>query len=492
MSHSRNSRREFLRNLGCIACGGTAAALIPQLHMMGTALASTSAVTSYRALVCVYLAGGNDAWNMLVPFDATRHGVYANSRSGIYDAATNPGGLGLPIPTGAQVALQKIIDANDANSATNQYFLNGAMPEMTALFNQAKLALIVNAGSLVKPITKVDYNASPANYPAQLFSHADQTNQWQQAFAQQNVTQGWGGRCGDFLKPGNPNQTLSPCISIAGANRFQIGASTIPYQLSSSGLTNLSGMCNPTPCGTTTSNTSRRDVALQTLLGDTYASDFASVYASTFKRGRDLNNTLSAGLTSTTVSTQFPDSSLADQLQTVAKMIKLSRDQNYATRQIYFVSLGGFDLHAGMMTGANNHADLLATLSQALSAFWTSMGAGDVNAENDVTVFTLSEFARSLQSNGSGSDHAWGTVQMVMGGAVNGGKLYSDGGGPIAGFPDLSLTAPNNFSRGQMIPGIGVEQYAATLAQWMGISTTDCNTIFPNLSQFGSNNLGFV
>ncbi len=493
MNFSRNSRREFLRSLGCIACGGTAAALLPQLRMMSTALASTSISSTYQALVCVYLYGGNDAWNMLVPFDSARYNTYTASRSGVYDPVNNPGGLGLALPTGSQVTLQKIVDGNDSNSATNQYFLHPSMPEMTSLFNQGHLAFVVNAGSLVKPITMSDYNSSSANYPSQLFSHADQTNQWQQAYAAEASTLGWGGQCGDALNSGNSYQTLSPCISVAGANRFEVGVSTIPYQIGSGGLTNLAGVCNPTPCSGV-SSTSVRDNALNTLLAETYANDFAGNYSSTFQLGRELFNVLSPGLAGITLNTAFPaGNSLGAQLQIVAKMIKLSMAQNYATRQIYFVNLGSFDLHAGMMTGNNDHAALLTTLSQALNAFWNCMGPSDVNAQNNVTLFTMSEFARTLQSNGSGSDHGWGTVQMALGGAVQGGKLYSNGGGPITGFPNQALNAPNNFPRGQMIPGIGVEQYAATLAQWMGItSPTDLATIFPNLGQFGTNNLGFV
>jgi uncharacterized protein (DUF1501 family) len=494
MSDVRNSRREFLRRVACLACSGGAAALLPQMRMIGTALASTTAsLPGYRALVCVYLSGGNDSWNLLVPFDASRYGVYVSARSGIYDPTTNPGGLGLSLPTGAQVAAQKIVDGNDPSSATNQYFLHPSVPELTTLFNQGHLAFVVNVGTLVRPITMADYKASSANYPQQLFSHADQTSQWHQGYAVENATLGWGGQCGDLVKSSNANAELSPCISIAGANKFEVGVTTVPYQLSSAGLTNLAGMCNPTPCSGV-SSTSVRDTALNALLSETYASDFHAGYASVFQRARDLNNLLSPVLAATTLNTSFPaNNALATQLQMVAKMIKASKAQNFANRQIYFVQLGGFDLHAGLMSGTGNHASLLALVSQALNAFWTAMGPSDVNAQNEVTLFTMSEFARTLQSNGSGSDHGWGGVQMVLGGAVQGGRLYANGAGPISGFPNQALNAPNNFSRGQMIPGIGVEQYAATLAQWLGVtSPTDLNTIFPNLAQFGASNLGFV
>jgi len=253
-------------------------------------------------------------------------------------------------------------------------------------------------------------------------------------------------------------------------------------------------MCNPTPCNGV-SATSVRDNALNALLADTYASDFAGEYSKVFGRSRDLYNLLKTGLDATTLVQAFPaNNSLASQLQTVAKMIKLSKAQNYAARQIYYVRLGGFDLHAGLMSGGNNdHAALLKLVSDAVSTFWQSLAPGDVDAQDEVTVFTASEFARTLQSNGSGSDHAWGGVQFVLGGAVHGGKLYSNGSGPITGFPNQHLDAPNNFSRGQMIPGIGVDQYAATLAQWLGVtSPTDLAAIFPNLANFGSSNLGFV
>ena len=495
MSYTKNSRRDFLRKLACVACGGGSAAMIPQLRMMGTALASTTqALSGYKALVCIYLSGGNDGWNLLVPYDNTRYNIYAAARSGVYTtggANPNPGGLGLAQPAAGNA--QIITDGNDANAATNQYFLHPNVPELANLYKQNALAFAVNVGTLVRPITKAQYNASATNRPPQLFSHSDQENLWHQANTSGSSVRGWGGLCGDVVQPSNANQQLSSCISIAGANRFEVGMSTVPYQLSSSGLTALSGVCNPSPC-MTVSTTSIRDNALKGMLQDTYANDFPGEYARVFKRGRDLYNLLSAGLTATTLKTSFPpNNSLASQLQTVAKMIKLSKAQGYAQRQIYYVRYGGFDLHAGMMSGTGNHGQLLTAVSQAMNAFYAAMGPTDVNALTEVTAFTASEFGRTLQSNGSGSDHGWGSVQMVLGGAVLGGKLYSNGAGLITGFPDQSLTAANNFSRGQMIPGIGVEQYAATLAQWLGVtSPTDLATIFPNLANFGSNNLGFV
>jgi uncharacterized protein (DUF1501 family) len=505
MSYNRNSRREFLRKLACVACGGGTAAMIPQLRMIGNALAETKPLGGYKALVCVYLSGGNDAWNVVVPADTTRYNTYAAARSGVYTttgANPNPGGLGLAMPnTGSS---QFITDGNDANTSTNQYFLNPNMPDLANLFHQNHLAMAINVGTLVRPIIMTDptdgYNVA-ANRPPQLFSHSDQENLWHQANTNGGAVLGWGGLCGDKLQVNNTNQQLSSCISIAGANRFEVGTTTVPYQMSSGGLTALSGVCNPNPCTGGISTTSLRNGALKDLLAETYSSDFPGEYAKVFQRGRDLYDLLSAGLSAVKLTTTFRTNNntnyLASQLQTVAKMIKLSSTgaSPYAQRQIYYVRYGGFDLHAGMMSGNGNHGTLLTNVSQALSDFYTCMGESGLAQQNNVTVFTASEFARTLQSNGSGSDHGWGSVQMVLGGAVHGGKLYSDGGGPIKGFPNQSLTATNNFSRGQMIPGIGVEQYAATLAQWMGVSATDCNTIFPNLGSgnFGThNNLGFV
>lgn len=504
MSLHRNDRRDFLRTMACLAASGGAAALVPQLRMIGSAMASpasVSAFTGYKALVCVYLAGGNDAWNTLVPIDDPRYATYVTSRNGIY-SASNTGGLALDrAPASGPAQLLPLTGA--AGSGSSAYALNAAMPELRTLYDQQRLALVVNAGTLVKPITKTDY-ANTANRPPQLYSHSDQENLWHVGTARDNAL-GWGGQTAKLVGVDNANTSLAPCISISGSNKYEVGPGLIPYQIGAGGLQSLSSMCNPTPCGTS-GNTVARDKALNALLADSYAGSlYTSEYAKVFKRGRDLYallNTGLAGLPAFTTNFSFAGgNSLADQLLMVAKMIRLSRQNTYATRQIYYVRLSGFDLHDGLMSGgANGHAALLTRVSQALNAFHGAMG--EIGAQNDVTTFTMSEFSRTLSSNGNGSDHAWGTLQMVLGGTqVQGGKLYMDGGGPISGFPNQSIDGTSNntantmaFSRGQCIPGIGVEQYAATLAQWMGVASNELDAIFPNLAQFNPNfrNLGFV
>jgi uncharacterized protein (DUF1501 family) len=494
MKQKEQARRQFLKNLGATLCAGGASALLPQLKLMGSALAAeTGTVSGYRALVCVYLSGGNDSWNMLLPYDTARHGVYATARSGIYNATSNAGGLG--IDRAALTSQFQITDsATGALYAVNPGNANyaGGMSDLATIYRANKLAFLPNIGTLIRPITKTEYNNSPALRPPQLYSHNDQENLWHLARTAATNT-GWGGLVADRVRADNLNQALSPCISLAGSNRFEVGENTFPYQMSSGGLTGLSNIYNSS---NSTGGTygSQRAGALDLLLNDTSnPSLLTKEYARTFKRGRDLydlvNSSLTASDNSGNVTTVFPSgNSLADQLKMVARMIKISREssgQIQHKRQIFYVRVGGFDLHDGLMaTNQNGHGALLNRLSQALGAFWTALG--ELGAQNEVTAFTMSEFARTLSSNGNGSDHAWGGVQFVMGGAVNGGRLYGT-------FPDQTLNNTISFSRGQTIPSTSVDQMAATLARWMGVtSNTDLATIFPNLINFPSSNLGFM
>ena len=466
-----------------MACAGGVSTLLPQLNLISSALAQTS-VPGYKALVCVYFAGGNDAWNLLIPYDQARYNIYSASRSGVYNATTNPGGLAIDRPA---------LTNTQISDASGSYALHPstidrtgpAQPGLRTLYNQGKLALINNIGTLIQPITKAEYNATPSLRPPQLYSHSDQENLWHIGRTSE-FARGWGGQVADIVRATNLNQMLSPCISIGGGNRFEVGASTFPYQMSSSGLSGLSGMT-----GTSTEGAARRG-ALQQLLDASYPSPYQEEYRSIFNRSRDLYNLLNAGLASGgigNVTTDFPtQNSLADQLKMVARMIKLSRDTSFNiqhARQIYYVRIGGFDMHDNLMsTGTNGHADLIRRVSQALGAFWAALG--EIGAQNEVTTFTMSEFARTLSTNGNGSDHAWGSVNMIMGGDVQGGRLYGT-------FPDQTLNGPVSLSRGQFIPSTSVDQMAATMARWMGVtSTSDLNTIFPNVANFPTNNLGFM
>ena len=467
--------------MSCALCAGGASTLLPQLNLISSALAQTS-VPGYKALVCVYFAGGNDAWNFLMPYDQTRYDVYAASRSGVYNAGSNPGGLAI-----ARTALT----GTQISDASGSYALHPSTVDrsgpsqagLRTLYNQGKLAVISNIGTLIQPITKTEYNSTPALRPPQLYSHSDQENLWHIGRTSAS-SRGWGGQVADLVRTGNLNQMLSPCISVGGGNRFEVGTSTFPYQMSSSGVTNVSGTG-------TTGSSYQRAVALQQMLEASYPSPYQGEYSKILGRSRDLYTLLNTGLATGgigNVTTDFPNESLANQLKMVARMIKLSRATSFDiqhSRQIYYVRIGGFDMHDNLMsTGTNGHANLLARVSQALGAFWAALG--EIGAQNEVTTFTMSEFARTLSTNGNGSDHAWGSVNMIMGGDVQGGRLYGS-------VPDQTLNGPVSLSRGQFIPSTSVDQMAATLARWMGVTSTgDLNTIFPNLGNFASSNLGFM
>lgn len=479
MSTHSDSRRNFLRQLSCTLCAGGASAFLPQLELISSA-AAQGTVGDYRALVCVYLAGGNDSWNMVVPYDQARYDVYAASRSGVYNATSNAGGLALARPGNTNM---NITDAGGSGT----YFMHPAMGELRTLYNQNRLAFLPNIGTLVRPITKAEFNSTPALRPPQLYSHNDQENFWHIGRSAPNH-RGWGGLVADRVRGENVYQALSPCISIGGANRFEMGEQTFPYQMGTGGVSALSGI-NPNGAS------AQREAALGQLLDATYTSPYQQEYANILKRSRELYGTLSAGLAANapgdnaffeTAFNGVTQSSLRDQLRMVARMIRLSRTVGAGVqhkRQIYYVRFGGFDLHDNLMTN-NGHQNLLLRVSQALNGFWKALEA--MGATNEVTTFTMSEFARTLSTNGNGSDHGWGGIQMVMGGRVNGGRFYG-------AWPDQALNNPISFARGQTIPSTSVDQMAATLARWMGVTATgELNTIFPNLPNFNTNNLGFM
>ncbi len=504
MSH--NNRRDFLKALGSSFAVGSMASLVPQLALMPRAAAANKGGT-YKALVCIYLAGANDSYNWLVPRDSeaagSRYDTYRTSRGGVY-SATNTTGLALafndllpitptntPIPYGLHPSNA---DFTAVNGATSQ-----AHSGMQTLFNQGKLAFVANAGTLVRPISKTEYNAG-APRPAQLFSHNDQELQWHVGMSAGSNPMGrfgWGGRVAKLTAGGSLPIGLSPTISAAGASRFLIGDGILPYQVASAGV----DLIDNYTAGTTGTNYSgARRALLNDLLDDSYAHPFSRGYASTLRRSLDVGESLSTFLSaadgSGNVAAVFPSgNSLADQLKMVARMIKVSRASLNAQSQVFYVRHGSFDLHDGMFVAGQpvasaGHGQLMTAFNQAVGAFWTALG--EIGARDNVTTFTMSDFGRTLSGNGSGSDHAWGGNMMVLGDAVQGNKIYGT-------YPKLVVNADDNankdwsFSRGQYIPTTSVDQVAATLARWMGVTdSATLNTIFPLLGNFSTNNLGFM
>jgi uncharacterized protein (DUF1501 family) len=508
MSHStRSDRREFLRKLSTTFAAGSAAALLPQLALMPKAAAASTANgkanapdgAGYKALVCIYLNGANDSFNWLIPRDSELSGShydrYKTARGGVYSGANT---------AGLAHAFSDILPINPSNVAT-AFGLHPACGDFTAgaqahsglqtLFSAGKAAFVCNAGTLIAPINKTQYNGG-APKPAQLFSHNDQAAQWQIGMSKTDPVSrfGWGGRVAKAVAPLPLSNGLSQAISAAGSTRFLLGDQLTPYQIATNGVNLID---NYTASATSNFQAQRRAL-LNDLLDDSYSQPFAKEYATLMRRSLSVGEDLSARLGATTgaVSTVFPTgNSLADQLKIVARMIKISKSELSAQRQVFFVNFGSFDLHDGMFIAGQpvataGHGALLTALNQAVGAFWTAMN--EIGAQDQVTSFTMSDFARTLTGNGNGSDHAWGGNMMVLGGAVAGNKLYGN-------YPRLIVNNDDNlgsdwsFSRGQYIPTTAVDQIAATLAKWMGVTDTNAmNAIFPNLDTFGTRDLGFM
>jgi len=477
-----HARRNFLRRAACssVACA-SGSALFGQMSLMNSLLASTLTcptyppVNDYKALVCLFLAGGNDSFNLLIPSDDTRYATYSTSRSG-------------PAPAGMAIDRNSLLPVypTTLDSPGDSYGLHPDCPELASLFNSGKLAFVVNTGTVLQPTNKTQYQTPGTPLPPQLFSHADQQGQWQFGQPVQNGTVGWAGLAADRLSVLNPGMTIPMSISLNGQNRLQAGQSVQPYSVTSSGPAGLSGYNGS--IGTAKMN------ALSDLLAQTYPDPLSRHYRSTLKNSLDWYATLNAALKNATdVSANFPAKGVnpvADAMQEIAKIISV-RAALGAKRQIFFVSYGSFDTHDGQLDANTGQPHLFATISQALGSLYAA--TEQLGVQDAVTSFTFSEFARTLNSNGDGTDHAWGGIQLAAGGAVAGNKLYS---APMASghsyFPDQTLDGPDCLSRGQMIPSVSCDQYSATLAKWLGLNSCDIGTIFPYLGNFATADLGFL
>jgi len=456
------SRRAFIQRASALSLAGSAAPWALNLALFGEAAAQSA--TDYKALVCVFLYGGNDYANTLVPADATSYAAYAGMRPTLaYSAASLAATTlapSLALPGGRQYAIA---------------------PELSPLlpiFDAGKLGVMLNVGTLVQPTTKAQYTAASVPLPPKLFSHNDQQSFWQSQ-SPEGAASGWGGRMGDLFVAGNGNATFT-CVNVSGNAVFLSGHSAVQYQVATSGPVAFSAL--PFSGAQTLFGSSQCAAALQSLVTAPRTHLFESEYTRVAARSIDAGAVLSQALAAAPpLTTTFPSgNALADQLKFVARMISTAAATG-TKRQVFFVSISGFDTHDGL---AAVHPGLLTTVADALSAFYRA--TIDLGVASQVTTFTASDFGRTMTAD-DGSDHGWGSMHFMLGGAVHGGRYFG-----VA--PVVANNGPDDVGQGRMLPSTSVDQYAATLGKWFGISDTDLLTVLPNLVNYdaGARNLGFV
>jgi uncharacterized protein (DUF1501 family) len=431
------------------------------------------AATDYKALVCIFMNGGNDGNNMFVSLD--QYPAYSAARA----AST------LAIPQASLLAVSP--------ASGGSYGFNPSMAEMQARFNEGRLAVLCNNGPLVEPLTRTTYQNGSGKKPLQLFSHSDQVGLFQTAIANSVSQTGWGGRMADLTATLNGAASFPQNVTIAGINLLLTGVNTRQLAIGDS-TTPLNNVLPLTMTGSTAEQTSRRTSfnELRTL-----DNNFKLVKAASDIRSSALQTSAALASVNPALTTLFPNTSLGRQLQQIARLIKAATDPVAGInmkRQIFFAQIGGFDTHSNQHPATLGGQDsLLQQVSQAMNAFYNA--TVELGVQNNVTSFTLSDFGRTLQPAGSGlgqvgSDHAWGNHHLIMGGSVIGGRLYGT-------YPTLALGGPDDTDsgsspRGRWIPTTSVEQYAATLATWYGLSTSDMPAVFPLIGRFATPNLGFM
>ncbi|PCJ81789.1 MAG: hypothetical protein COA49_03920 [Bacteroidetes bacterium] len=449
MSKKRKiSRRKFIANTGCAAMGSTAfLSSFTTLGMMNS-LVAPPPPDDYRALVCILLAGGNDSYNMVVPTTSEPYNVYANTRSN------------LALPSGSLLPL------NYTDSAGINYGLNPAMPEVANMFNSGRAAVIANVGTLIEPVTKAQILAGTAPLPLGLMSHADQSRHWQTSIPQTRSAKGWGGKVADILASGNTNQDMSMNLSLAGTNLWQSGNIVDEFAITSQGSVGINILGDTDPFAVLVGN------GITSILDQQYSDILKQTYANKVNSSQNQHDVFTAALdTLSPLSTQFANTQISEQLNMVAKSIAVSGGLGME-RQTYYIQLSGFDNHGEVL---NNQGAQLSLLSAAIGSFYEAMD--ELGIAEKVTTFTISDFARTLTSNGSGSDHAWGGNALVFGGAVNGGQIYGQ-------YPSLDLGGVLEVGNGVLIPEISTDQYFAELALWLGVLPSSLPDIFPNVENF--------
>jgi len=469
------SRREFLKMAAALSATRFAPPFALNLAALGESAAAGA--TDYKALVCVFMIGGNDNFNTLVPYDAANYAIYNQQRPAIATALSDL------TPT--------LLTPATALPGGEQFALAPVLSPLLPLFSGGQMAIMLNLGTLIEPIASAAaYADAPAtSLPPQLFSHLDQ-RAFYQAEGPVGNTSGWGGRIADMFAAGNGN-SLFTCISPDGDSLFLTGLNTGTYSISpTSGAIPVQGIVSPlfgsSACQSALKalTTAQRKDASGNL-----ANLFEATYADVVSRSLTGQQILGGVLPASTVTT-FPTTTktnLSAQLSMVARVIAARNATGVgATRQVFMVGAGNFDTHDAVVT---LQPPLLSDVAVSMAAFYAEMNA--LGLQNNVTSFTVSDFGRTLNSDGDGSDHGWGSVHFVLGGAVNGNNFY--GTAPVLP-PSLTTPGPLDVGRGRFVPTMAVDQFGATLGSWFGVSDADLLTIFPNLSNFdaGTRNVGFM
>ena len=460
------SRRAMLKRASEIGFMGAAAPMALNLASMGDAAAATAAGDDYKALVCVFLYGGNDHPNTLIPFDRTNHGKYMGIRGGVSFQRKD-------LEATALTPRDKQVLTDDLQFAFAPY-----LPRLKVLFDGGKLAPLLNVGSLITPITRAQFDGSNrALYPLppKLFSHNDQQTYWQ-ALGSEGSTVGWGGRIGDYALSSN-DQALLTCISASGNAVFVSGEKALQYQISPSGAIPVKAIQK------LDYGSEQISAALHQLITAESSHAFENELGIVARRSIKMEGIVNGALSKVDLKTNFDlvpgENSLADQLKIVARLIG-ARKELGSRRQVFFVSLDGFDHHSNLSL---KHNELMSKVDEAIAAFYVA--TVEMGVSRDVTTFTASDFGRTLVNNGDGSDHGWGSHHFIVGGAVKGGKYYGTA-------PHVSASTDDQVGQGRLLPSTSIDQYAATLAKWFGVPDSEMATVLPNIGNFQGRNLGFL
>ncbi|MBK7232602.1 MAG: DUF1501 domain-containing protein [Saprospiraceae bacterium] len=456
MQNNHNSRRKFLGQLSCAAIGYTTLYnSVLNLKAINALAAATGALDKdYKALVCINLSGGNDSYNMLVPTSTSEYNTYQNVRSNL------------------ALSRNELLNLQVRNTPGRTFGLHPAMTGLQNLFNQRKASFISNIGTLIDPLTAQDFynNNNTIALPLGLFSHSDQSQHWQTGIPQTRTNIGWAGRMSDLIKDMNTEDKISMNLSLSGTNILETGNEVIEYVIDP--REGSIGIRDYRPDNMYDQFNIAKTQAIDSMLGQQYHDAFEKTYMDVIRNGRDGHLKFKGALDQgPVINTQFSDNYLSDSMKMIARTISVHEELGFK-RQVFYVDFYGWDHHDEVL---NNQNGMLSDVSAAVSEFHQAME--QLGLSDQVTTFCISEFGRTLTSNGNGTDHAWGGNVFVAGGAVNGGNIFGQ-------YPDLALNGPLNIYEGTVIPTTPVDTYFAELALWMGVRKSDLNFVIPNIGNF--------